>query len=774
MRWKWITLIGAALIIALAAAAWLVLSSYDYSKLKPRIARIVAEATGRELTLGGKVGLDIGFTPALVITDVALANAPWASGPQMITARRIEARFRLLPLLFGDVELRYLTLAGVDVALEIDTAGRRNWEFTAPAGSVTPGIRRIAVKDIRVENLNLTYRDEKAARTTRLNLADLELLRQADPDFLSLQLQADYNGQPVDLSGRIGRLQDIVSGEKFPLELEGRFSSAAVKIEGSIGEVRALRGIDLNVRLSGKDLEELGRGVGARLPRTDAFDISGHLAGSAPSPELANINGHLSAGGADLTVGGRVDNLMALSGLNLQLKVSGKDLAQAGAIVGRKLPPTDAFELQGHLTGQGRVLSLQNIQGRAHRDSLSLDVNGAIKNLLALEGLDLRLKAGGKELSEIGPLIGKTLPEMGPFDLSGHLSGSAKSFSLADLTAVVDRSDFNGHAKVEMRKRPKITLVLDSSLLDLTALLKNLEKDEKKPGSERGILKRQLFKNEPLPFDVLKQLDADIRLNAKNVRARDANFEFGSLGLTLEDSDLNVDTLQATYNQTRISGNFHIYPESPPRVAVKFLVQDFDLGGLLRELRVSEQVRSHLDIAVDVKGSGGTMHDLMAGLDGSVGAVMGEGFLTGYLDLLAVDLSKKVIPFWGHHQKTGEIRCAVVHFDISKGIATSRAFVFDTQVGVLTGEGDINLGTEQVNFLLVPEPRYPSLLSLSTKLRVGGTILDPKVRPDMLSLLSKGAKALGALLVGPVGLLAPFVNLGANKAHPCNVESIGK
>ena len=92
---------------------------------------------------------------------------------------------------------------------------------------------------------------------------------------------------------------------------------------------------------------------------------------------------------------------------------------------------------------------------------------------------------------------------------------------------------------------------------------------------------------------------------------------------------------------------------------------------------------------------------------------------------------------------------------------------------MLTGEGDINLGTEQVNFLLVPKPKHLGL-SFSTKLRVSGLVMDPRVRPDTLSLLSKGARALSALVVGPLGLLAPFVNLGAYKAHPCNVHDVGK
>jgi uncharacterized protein involved in outer membrane biogenesis len=153
---------------------------------------------------------------------------------------------------------------------------------------------------------------------------------------------------------------------------------------------------------------------------------------------------------------------------------------------------------------------------------------------------------------------------------------------------------------------------------------------------------------------------------------------------------------------------------------------------------------------------------------------MGPGYLTKYLDLLSVDLAQKVIPIWGSHKKAGEINCAVVQFDIKKGVATSQAFVFDSQIGVLTADGDINLGTEQVNFLLVPKPKNPGLLSLSTKLRVSGTLMDPKVKPDTLSLVTKGAKFLSVLAVGPVGLLAPFVHLGAHKKHPCDIRTIGQ
>jgi len=62
------------------------------------------------------------------------------------------------------------------------------------------------------------------------------------------------------------------------------------------------------------------------------------------------------------------------------------------------------------------------------------------------------------------------------------------------------------------------------------------------------------------------------------------------------------------------------------------------------------------------------------------------------------------------------IKCAVVQFHIEPGVATSRAFVFNTRAVILAGKGEINLITEQKTFLLVPTPVDPDL-GLATKLR---------------------------------------------------------
>jgi uncharacterized protein involved in outer membrane biogenesis len=112
MRWKWIWGTVFILIIALLAAAYLFLYTFDYNRLKPRIARMVRDATGRELNIGGDIDLVIGLSPALMVTDITLANAAWGSQPQMVKMDMLQVQVRLFPLLTRHVVLKKMALAG--------------------------------------------------------------------------------------------------------------------------------------------------------------------------------------------------------------------------------------------------------------------------------------------------------------------------------------------------------------------------------------------------------------------------------------------------------------------------------------------------------------------------------------------------------------------------------------------------------------------------------------------------------------------------------------
>jgi hypothetical protein len=455
MRWKWIAGTVFFLMIALVAAIYVFLYTFDYNKLKPRIARMVKDATGRELNIGGEIDLAIGLLPALVVTDITFANASWGSQPHMIKIDKLQAQVRLLPLLTRDVELSKIALAGVAVLLETKPDGQANWEFPADessARSATASMApKISVDNIHLENLDLTFRDGKTGSATQAHLTDLKVTKQAAGDKLAVDLRAGYNGQPLTLAGTTGLVRQLLGSERFPLELSGAFADAAIEFEGAVDDVLKLKGIDLKVQTSGKNLAELKLTRNIQLPKTTAFDLTGHLRGSKESLALSDLSGTLSGSDVNLAFSGNVGDLMAINSIDLQLKGSGKDLTEIGTIIDRKLPATDEFAIQGRLTGAVDALSFQAVNGSARRGSLNIVLSGAIKDLLNFSGADLNVKGSGKNLSEVGAMIDEKLPATDEFSVEGRLTGSAKALSLQTTQASAKRGrlnvDVNGEIK---------------------------------------------------------------------------------------------------------------------------------------------------------------------------------------------------------------------------------------------------------------------------------------------------------------------------------------
>jgi uncharacterized protein involved in outer membrane biogenesis len=325
---------------------------------------------------------------------------------------------------------------------------------------------------------------------------------------------------------------------------------------------------------------------------------------------------------------------------------------------------------------------------------------------------------------------------------------------------------------VTFGQQPKVSMQIESALIDFTRLMGEVEKQSPQETDKVQDPEALIFSEKPLPFNLLDAVDADIKLNAKRMKVRGAALDLGKLALRLDTGELRIDTLEATYKKTRISASLNIKTGTPAQVATKILVQDFDLGSFLKETLKTHEVEGHADFAVNLRSQGDSPHSLMAALDGTTAAVIGKGRVPHLLDLLADDLTAKVIPFWGNHKRSGELECGVIEFSVAKGIATSKTFLLDTHLGHYKAEGHTNFGTEKIDFLLIPKPKKLTLISLSTKLRVTGSINHPEVRPTVGGLVETAAENIFTFTLGRIGLLIPFARLGAQKRHPCDMQKL--
>jgi uncharacterized protein involved in outer membrane biogenesis len=778
--------IVAILIIGLVAAAAVFLYTADYNRYKGLFADAITDATGRQVAIKGDLTLAFSMPPELTVADVTLANASWGSQPQMAHVGQLRASVRILPLLKRDIDISDIRLIDTDLLFETGADGQSNWQFSHKPKSSTGGrVRDVAVQQLDIENLAISMRSgEAGSPATQYKVDSLRLTRSSTDDSMTVALKGSSDGQSVALSGQTGPLKDLSAGVRFPVALAGDVAGATVKLDGEIGNVLKLEGLDLTVQASGTDLAALGAGVAVKLPPTGPFELNGKLTGSAKALALSDAQGTISKESIKVSLTGRIGDLMTQKGIRLDLKGSGKNLGELRSILSDKIPDTGPFTAAARVTGSAQTLAVSNLRATVKQGDSQLAVSGEVGELLQLTGIKLSLEATGKNFGELGPLFETQLPDLGSFSIKGQLSGSDKLLDLKSFSATVDQSDFKGWAKAEFGKQPKITARLESALIDVTRIMEQTqgkkegeaagESKEVKNGKKgkAGEPRQKLFSDAPLPFDALAKVDADITFSARNIKARDAALEFGQLALQLDAGHLRVEKLEATYRGAKISANLHVTTGKSSNAAVRFLVQGFDLGRFLKESHASQEFDAQMDLAADLTSQGDSPQRLMANLDGSIGAVIGKGQVPRILDLLATDLATRVIPIWGGHKESGQLNCGVIQFTNKDGIATSDAFWLDTQIGIMDGDGEINLATEQLDFFLSPKPKDPSLFSLTTKLHVTGSVLNPKVRPASGSVAKKSGKALSALVLGPAGLLTPFMKAGARNKHPCDTEAL--
>jgi len=553
-----------------------------------------------------------------------------------------------------------------------------------------------------------------------------------------------------------------------------KHSGVMLAITGGIGNLNTLEGMHFELTGSGNNLSELQAIAGStQLPDTGPFKVSGTLNGSAKALSLTNAQGDLRHHSIKLALSGKVQDVIAFTGIDVNAKLSGNNLSELQAVAGStKLPDTGPFTASARLTGTAKALALLDALTVIKQKGSQLKVSGKIANLQQLSGIDLSFKGSAKDFTELGPTFRTQLPDLGAFQISGQLLGSSDTLDLKGISAVIDQSDFSAAGRVTFGQRPKVSMRIESALIDFTRLMGETEKLSQQETSKVQDPEALMFSKKPIPFNLLDAVDADIELNAKRMKARDAELKLDKLALRLDTGELRIDTLEATYKETRISASLNIKTGTPAQVAAKILVQDFDLGSFLKETHKIHEVEGHADFAVDLRSQGDSPHSLMAALDGTTGAVIGKGRVPHILDVLAKDLTSKVLPFWGNPKHAGELDCGVIEFSIKQGIATSKTFLLDTHLGHYKVQGHTNWGTEKINFLLIPKPKKLTLLSMSTKLRITGSINHPEVHPTVSGVLETVAEDVLTFTLGPIGLLIPFERMGAQKKHPCDMQKL--
>ncbi len=659
MRWKWIKWvlgIFVVLIITLIMTVYVILSSYDLNSLKPKIARAVKEATGRELSLAGDIDLDIGLFPSIVFEDVRFQNAPWGSRPDMATVRRFEVQVALLPLITGNIEVKRLILIEPDILIETDKAGKANFELDrrkeVPAMEPEEGppakeirLPALTFQEVRVEKIRLTYKDGPAGESHSMKFESLTT-GTADMDTpLSLVLKGSYKDHPFEVKGILGPMSALTDPE-----------------------------VPWSVKLKAK------------------------------------------AGGFNVTADGSIMDPINGKGLSL------------------------AVTIEGHSVSD--IAELTNAAG---------------------------------------------LPDIGPFMAGFKVSDTAiKTYKISDLRITLGANKLDGSMEISLAgERPRLKAALSSRRLDLRPFMsKEEEKDERKKGAGPAAANRErVFPNDPLPLDALNQADANVRFKAGEIILSQLALNDLNAHVVIEKGHL-VKTLKAVIGGGALDAHFDLLTQGETvAMTTAMKITRLDLGRMLKELDVRDMIEGKLDVDLNVSGRGGSVSEIMAGLNGKTIAIMGKGSIHNkYIDMLGADLSSGLFRVLNPLKEKAEysaFNCFVSGFGIKNGLADVTALVFDTKSMSVVGNGRINLKTEELDLGLRPSPKKGidtgvmgkltlSLGELTRPLKLAGTLADPSLTVDPTQTAITLGKAVGgAVLFGPVGIAVALAGESPDDENPC-------
>jgi|GEM_PF-1287116 len=449
MRLRTILKIVGILLVALIVAAVAFILNLDPNDHKDRITAMVEDATGRSLTFGGPIDLDIGSTTTLVVRDVSFSNAEWGSRPDMATVGLLELDVRLLPLLVGDLDIERIVLKDADVLIESTADGRSNLQFESDeseSGSDGSGGMGFGVGQLRIENVRVTMIDG-AANQTIVGKLDRAIAVPAEPGApldvdVDGEITLDQNIARIVLDGQIGSSKAILSGDQpVPIKLAGTVLGYDVVIDGGVRQPENPNGVDVRISVTGDGLKAIQPFVSTQLPKLGPVDISAHVTGAPEAPVVEDIR----IAAARTVIAGKAEfGPGDTASYNLKATLDGQDLGLVSPYVG--LPLENLGPLTGsiNIVGDLETLRLEPNAVTVDRSKLSGSMTVGLKKLPPTVDYDVTLTVDGQTLDIVEPFVNVNLPALGPINGTIRAVGNQKKARIEVTDVKADSSTLSG------------------------------------------------------------------------------------------------------------------------------------------------------------------------------------------------------------------------------------------------------------------------------------------------------------------------------------------
>lgn len=434
--------VAAALVVGVPVAGFILLKNLDVNSFKPKIEALASESLGRKLMIGGDIGIALSMTPTLTLSDVRLANAPWAGDAPMVVLGDARVKVDARPLLEKKIAIREVSFENIQLDLVKNKAGKGNWALDIPKKpaqdtSQAPSVLsdaaqkfkdslQVNIEQVSFAKSQVRYQDMATGKKLTLDVPEVRV-------HLKQNVVVDANLAIKDMTAKVqataASLDALAQGNAdVTVALDG--SDAQVKLDGTLKDFVKTQHFAFKVDAKASTLKDFSALTGSAMPAIKPVSISTLLSGTPSKLEFKSTQG---------TYGD-----MAFSG-KASVDIAGKPKVKAQFSIPKiVLPKSDAksSSASGGSSGQasGRVipdapLSLPDLGG-AEAD-VALDV-GLVDGDTPLKDVKANIALHGGVL-RVSPLrvTVKNVPLALALSLRKQGAGAAVSFSAEGKSIVL-------------------------------------------------------------------------------------------------------------------------------------------------------------------------------------------------------------------------------------------------------------------------------------------------------------------------------------------------
>jgi AsmA protein len=714
---KFVVLPLVAIIVIVGAIGAYIAATFDPNQYKGQIVQAVKDKTKRTLKLDGDIKLSL--FPSIGATLGKASLSEYGSEQEFAGFDDLRVSLKLMPLLSKEVvvdaieikNLRANLTRGKDGKLSIDdlTGG----EKAAPAAKSEGPPVKIDIDHVSLENATVAFVDHAAGAKYALSKLNLKTGRIANgvPGKIDLAVtaQSDKPKLNLDVALKTTLTFDL---DKQHYVLDGLDFNAKGAAAGITNLVASAKG-DIDAKLATKELAVSKLAVAATGKPEGGGDLNVKFDAPKLNVTKDKVNGDKIALDAMLTEG--------KSKTSVKLDIPGID---------------------GNAKAFTAAMMTLNVELQKEGSTIKAKVTSPLAGSVDAEKI---------ELSKLTANVNVNDPKLPKNPIDATITGSA-TVDLAKENAnfvfatKLDDSNINGKAGLTKFKPPFYTFDVNIDQLDADRYLPKSDPKQKQP-------------EQPLDLAALKGLNANGSIKIGTLKV--ANVKAANVRVEVKAANGRVDVspIAANLYQGTLAGGLSVQSAATPVISIKQNLTGINVGPLLKDAANFDSLEGRGNLSLDVSGQGQTVTAIKKALNGNAAIKLTDGAIKGINIAGSIRNAKAKLGVLkgettqaaSQTEKT-DFSELTASFNIKNGVAHNSDLAGKSPLLRLGGEGDIDIGNENLNYLVKATvvataagqggKELTELNGLTVPVKLSGSFTAPQYKIDFSGMAASAAKAV--------------------------------